>query len=38
MSVEMMGLKREDLLPEVKDVVGANEFFYISKGAQIIFI
>lgn len=38
MSVEMMGIAREDLLPQVKDVVGANEFFYLSKGAQIIFI
>jgi len=38
MSIEMMGLKREDLVAQVKDVVGANEFFYLSKGAEIIFI
>jgi peroxiredoxin family protein len=38
MTIDMMGIGREELLPQVKDVVGANEFFYLSKGAQIIFI
>ncbi len=38
MAAEMMGLKREDLIDEVDDIIGANEFIYVSKDAEIIFI
>lgn len=38
MSMDMMGLEREDLFDEVIDVVGAMEFMEMSEDAQIIFI
>ncbi len=38
MSMDMMGLEKEDLFDEVEDVVGAMEFMEMSEGAQIIFI
>ena len=38
MSFDMNHLTREDLVPEVDDVVGAMEFLEWAEGAQIIFI
>lgn len=38
MAMEMMDFKREDLVPQVKDVITAMDFFTKSEGAQIIFI
>ena len=38
MSMDMMGLAKEDLFEEVDDVVGAMEFMEMSEGAQVIFI
>jgi len=38
MSMDMMGLEKEDLFDEVEDIVGAMEFMEMSEGAQIIFI
>ena len=38
MSMDMMGLTREDLFDEVEAVVGAMEFMEMSEDAQIIFI
>lgn len=38
MAMEMMGLTKTDLVPQVKDVITAMDFFTISEGAQIIFI
>jgi peroxiredoxin family protein len=38
MSMDMMGLQKEDLFDEVEDIVGAMEFMEMSEGAQIIFI
>ena len=38
LSMDMMGLEKEDLFDEVDDVVGAMEFMEMSEGAQIIFI
>ena len=38
MSMDMMKLKKEDLVDEVEEVVGAMEFMEMSEGAQIIFI
>jgi peroxiredoxin family protein len=38
MSFDMMKLKREDLVPEVDDVVTAMDFLEWAEGAQIIFV
>lgn len=38
LAMDMFKLRREDLVPQVKDVIGAMEFFDKSVGAQIIFI
>jgi len=38
MSVDMMGLKREDFIEGVQDVVTASDFMDMTEGAQIIFI
>mgnify|MGYP003574471865 FL=1 len=38
LSMDMMGLEKDDLFDEVEDVVGAMEFMEMSEDAQIIFI
>jgi len=38
LAADMMGLKREDFVPQVRDVITAMDFFDHSKGASIIFI
>jgi len=38
MAMELFDLKEEDLVPEVKEVIGAMEFFEKTGGAQILFI
>jgi len=38
MSVDMMGLKKEDFVDGVLDIVTAGDFMDMSEGAQIIFI
>ena len=38
LSMDMMGLEKEDLFDEVDSVVGAMEFMEMSEDAQIIFI
>ncbi len=38
MSVDMMGLKKEDFIDGVIDVVTAGDFMDMTEGAQIIFI
>lgn len=38
MAMEMMDIKREDLVPQVNDVITAMDFFDKSDGAQVIFI
>lgn len=38
MAMDMFGLTRDDLVPEVKDVITAMEFFEKSEGAQTIFV
>jgi peroxiredoxin family protein len=38
MAMEMMDLDKEDLVPQVKDVITAMEFFEKSEGAQTSFI
>lgn len=38
MAMEMMGFTRDDLVPQVRDVITAMDFFTKSDGAQLIFI
>ncbi len=37
-TMDVMGLKREDLIDEVDDIVGAGTFLDLSHGAQTLFI
>jgi len=37
-TMDVMGLRREDFIPEVDDVVGAATFIQLSEGGQVIFI
>ncbi len=38
LALDMMDIKQEDLLPQVRDVISAMDFFDKSEGAQTIFI
>ncbi|MDD6772494.1 MAG: DsrE/DsrF/DrsH-like family protein [Bacteroidales bacterium] len=38
MAMHVLGLKREDFIPEVKDVLGVASFLKISEGGQTLFI
>ncbi|MEW5848268.1 MAG: DsrE/DsrF/DrsH-like family protein [Myxococcota bacterium] len=38
LAMEMMKLEKKDLLPQVKDVITAGDFYELSEGAQIIFV
>jgi peroxiredoxin family protein len=38
MSVDMMGLDEDDLIPEVEDVINVNEFMDLSESAQVVFV
>jgi peroxiredoxin family protein len=38
MSVDMMGLKKQDFVDGVLDIVTASDFMDMTEGAQIIFI
>lgn len=38
MAMDMMGIAREELIPQVQDVITAMDFFEKSEGAQVIFI
>ena len=38
LAAEMMGLTKDDMVPQVKEVISAMDFFDKSKGASIIFI
>lgn len=37
-TMDVMGLKKEDFIEEVDDVVGAATFIQLSEGGQVIFI
>jgi len=37
LAMEMFELERKDLVPQVKDIITAGDFFALSEGAQIIF-
>jgi peroxiredoxin family protein len=38
LAADMMGLKKEDFVPQIKEVITAMDFFDKSKGANIVFI
>ncbi len=38
LSVDMMGLERDDMIDEVEDIINVSEFMELSEDAQIIFI
>jgi peroxiredoxin family protein len=38
LAMTMMKLKKEDLLPQVKSVITATDFYDLADGAQIVFI
>ena len=38
MSVDMMGLAKDDLIDEVEDIINVNEFIELSDGAQVVFV
>ena len=38
MAADMMGLTKDDLIPQVKEIITAMDFIDLSEGAQIIFI
>ncbi|MBO6217288.1 MAG: DsrE/DsrF/DrsH-like family protein [Prevotella sp.] len=38
MAMHVLGLKREDFIPEVKDVLGVASFLNLSEGGQTLFI
>lgn len=37
LAMKMFGRDKKDLLPQVKDVITAGDFYDMSEGAQIIF-
>ena len=38
MAMHVLGLKKEDFIPEVKDVLGVASFLKLSEGGQTLFI
>jgi len=38
MAMHVLGLKKDDFIPEVKDVLGVASFLELSKGGQTLFI
>jgi peroxiredoxin family protein len=38
LAMRMMGLKKDDLLPQVLDVITATDFYDLSEGAQLVFV
>ena len=38
LAMKMFQLERDDLIPQVKDVITATDFFALTAGAQILFI
>ncbi|MDG6915421.1 MAG: DsrE/DsrF/DrsH-like family protein [Nitrososphaerota archaeon] len=37
-TLEMMGMRKDDLVPEVEDIVGASTFLQLSENGQTLFI
>jgi peroxiredoxin family protein len=38
MSVDMMGLTKDDMFERVEDIINVNEFIELSSGSQVIFV
>ena len=38
MAAEMMGLKKDDFVPQVREIITAMNFFEKSQGAALLFI
>ncbi len=38
MAMVILGIKREDLIPEVKEVLGVSKFLEYSKDAEVLFV
>jgi len=38
LAMRMFKLEKEDLVPQVKDIITAGDFFDLAEGAQVIFI
>jgi peroxiredoxin family protein len=38
MAMHVLGLTKDDFIPEVKDVLGVASFLELSKGGQTLFI
>ena len=38
MAADMMGLSKDDLVPQVKDIISAMDFIDLTEGAQLLFI
>ena len=38
MSVDMMGLEKDDMIDGVEDIINVSEFMELSDGAQVIFV
>ena len=38
MSVDMMGLTKDDMFDDVEDIINVNEFIELSAGSQVIFV
>lgn len=38
MSINILGLKKEDFIPEVKEILGVAKFLSLSEGGEILFI
>jgi peroxiredoxin family protein len=38
MTVDMMGLTKDDMIDELEDIINVSEFIELSEGAQVIFV
>ncbi len=38
MSVDMMGLEKDDMIEDVEDIINVSEFMEVSDGAQVVFV
>lgn len=38
MSINILGLKKEDFIPEIKEILGVAKFLNLSEGGEILFI
>ncbi len=38
LAMDMMKIERDELLPEVRDVITAGDFYDMSEGAQIVLV